>query len=59
MRYCEVSSVYSEAKKYTRTLFHEELALKLLPYKANRQVLIEELQSAYGGIGMRIPVVLA
>lgn len=44
-----------ETKKYTWIPFYEELALKLLSYKANRRALIEHLQSAYDGISMSLP----
>ena len=44
-----------ETKKYTWIPFYEELALKLLSYKANRRALIKHLQSAYDGISMSLP----
>lgn len=40
---------------YTWTGFYEELATRLLPFKANRQELIDRLQHVYASIGLTVP----
>ncbi len=41
--------------RYAWTAFYEELANRLLPYKAGRAELIAKLQQTYQGIGLKLP----
>lgn len=42
-------------ERYTWTSFYEELATRLLPFKASRQELIDRLQHVYASIGLAVP----
>lgn len=49
----------SDKTLYTWIPFYEEFADKLLPYKSDRGLLIEKIQRAFVGIGMKLPTLEA